>query len=313
MISDPQMRRPWPLGASVLVSTLHVACSFAPSGAGVDAGSGSAHPDAAIIDGSPDVDTDGDGRNDSVDNCPTVANPDQHDEDGDHVGDACDLCPQVGPNGSDTDSDLVPDACDPHYATVGDTTGAFDPFLTGSNGLPVGWVPLFNSGSAWSMGGDSVDLTIGNTLAVAQFETSKPTHTIDTSLRIDTVGTNGSVRFAEVMANEDSADHEYFLCGLELDQGSQPNVALYVKPNNQALRLLQQVTIPPPHATDVYRIVLVIDALGQTCRVTPSDGSAVITLTSPTGQPAVTTGAEHVGFRGQNVTAHFNYVEIYKP
>jgi hypothetical protein len=37
-------------------------------------------------------DTDGDGVGDSVDNCPTVFNPNQEDEDGDGVGDACDDC-----------------------------------------------------------------------------------------------------------------------------------------------------------------------------------------------------------------------------
>ena len=36
------------------------------------------------------VDTDGDGINDDVDNCPLVPNPDQLDSDGDGIGDACD-------------------------------------------------------------------------------------------------------------------------------------------------------------------------------------------------------------------------------
>ena len=38
-------------------------------------------------------DTDGDGIPDSIDNCPTVANPDQRDTDGDGIGDACDPTP----------------------------------------------------------------------------------------------------------------------------------------------------------------------------------------------------------------------------
>lgn len=39
------------------------------------------------------LDTDGDGVPDSIDNCPTVANPDQRDTDGDGIGDACDPTP----------------------------------------------------------------------------------------------------------------------------------------------------------------------------------------------------------------------------
>lgn len=38
-------------------------------------------------------DMDGDGVADSIDNCPTVANPDQRDTDGDGIGDACDPTP----------------------------------------------------------------------------------------------------------------------------------------------------------------------------------------------------------------------------
>jgi len=40
-----------------------------------------------------DIDTDGDGILDSVDNCPDTANADQLDTDGDGVGDGCDICP----------------------------------------------------------------------------------------------------------------------------------------------------------------------------------------------------------------------------
>jgi hypothetical protein len=51
----------------------------------------------------PLVDTDGDGIGDSVDNCPSLANPDQADGDSDGQGDACDVCPRDAANDADQD------------------------------------------------------------------------------------------------------------------------------------------------------------------------------------------------------------------
>ena len=72
------------------------------------------------------LDSDGDGWEDSVDNCPLVENPDQLDGDGDGQGDACDQdddgdgvldsndnCPQLSnPDQTDSDSDGSGDVCD---------------------------------------------------------------------------------------------------------------------------------------------------------------------------------------------------------
>jgi thrombospondin type 3 repeat protein len=59
-------------------------------------------------------DRDGDGIADADDNCPDVANADQHDWDGDRFGDACDGCPHLASvTDPDSDGDGVGDACDP--------------------------------------------------------------------------------------------------------------------------------------------------------------------------------------------------------
>ena len=58
-------------------------------------------------------DTDADGVIDDCDNCPALANPNQHDGDGDGRGDPCDNCPSAYNAGQfDSDADGVGDACD---------------------------------------------------------------------------------------------------------------------------------------------------------------------------------------------------------
>lgn len=59
-------------------------------------------------------DMDGDFVEDSADNCPEVANPNQEDGDEDGVGNVCDNCPTVANNDqADNDGDGIGDACDP--------------------------------------------------------------------------------------------------------------------------------------------------------------------------------------------------------
>lgn len=67
------------------------------------------------------TDTDGDGVEDSIDNCPTRLNPAQIDTDTDGVGNACDACPYVADASQlDTDGDGLGDACDSCSGTVAD-------------------------------------------------------------------------------------------------------------------------------------------------------------------------------------------------
>jgi len=93
------------------------------------------------------VDTDGDGTNDDLDNCPIVPNTNQADADGDDIGDACDSCTDSDGDGfgnpgfpentctvdncpiidnplqGDEDSDSIGDVCDPCTDTDGDGCG----------------------------------------------------------------------------------------------------------------------------------------------------------------------------------------------
>ncbi len=67
------------------------------------------------------VDPDGDGLTNNVDNCPLNLNALQEDSDGDGVGDACDNClDDVNPYGVDTDNDGFPDQPDMDGDGLGD-------------------------------------------------------------------------------------------------------------------------------------------------------------------------------------------------
>ena len=137
------------VGASVVL----VACGGGHGGA----------PDApsqtdALASDAPVVDTDGDGIRDAVDNCPTVQNPNQHDEDGDGLGDACDLCP-AAPGGANTDSDGddLGDACDPSAQPDEYVLDTFHPQLN------LAW----RTSGTWAIGTDSDSFVQTSTAALA--------------------------------------------------------------------------------------------------------------------------------------------------
>ncbi len=98
---------------------------------------------ASLLGPPPPADTDGDGVNDPVDNCPLTANPGQEDNDGDGEGDACDddddndgvedgddNCPlTANTDQTDTDGDGEGDACDP-------TADAGEPIVVSIDAAP---------------------------------------------------------------------------------------------------------------------------------------------------------------------------------
>ena len=74
------------------------------------------------------TDSDGDGVDDSVDNCPNAANPGQEDSDGDGIGDACDTGGGGGPGGGGNA------ACSTYDGTPNDPLFSGEDLLGGTNG-----------------------------------------------------------------------------------------------------------------------------------------------------------------------------------
>lgn len=101
--------------------------------------------DEPLPNTSPSPDRDSDTVLNGADNCPELANLDQHDEDLDLVGDVCDNCPHRA-NGDQVnrDGDGVGDVCDPRPTLAGET---LDLFLSFAQPLPASvtttgaWLP----------------------------------------------------------------------------------------------------------------------------------------------------------------------------
>ena len=208
-------------------------CSFQPRAASLDA-AGDARHDAIhdapgdATDAAQNGDSDGDGIANSSDNCPTIANPDQHDHDGDGRGDACDLCPHINEAVDvDTDGDGIGDACDPRPSTAGDIKKAFFGFYDASE--TQGWL----GNTTWTVAngvltGGSTNIGLSYTYASTQYQHAF----VQVGVHLNQLANpTGSVSPAALLYNGDAGGTQYYACEAALEnQGAKTVDATAVYP-----------------------------------------------------------------------------------
>jgi len=164
-----------------------------------------------------DGDQDDDGVADAADNCPAIANGDQHNEDRDRFGDKCDPCPPVmDDNPADGDDDGVADACDPRPMMGGDRIAVFEGF---GAGIPTGWVQGGNG--EWLQMGDDLTThppdTGGPAFSALSITTNAQTGN-ETSSGAMTVESIDAVQNSGVSINTNSAGQSAIICFVVRDQ-----------------------------------------------------------------------------------------------
>jgi hypothetical protein len=263
-----------------------------------DASTGDVMVDAKEIDGSPNVDTDGDGHLDAVDNCPMMANPTQHDEDTDNRGDVCDPCPHLMVHGGDADNDKIPDNCDPRPNTAGDTLVRFETFV--GNALPAGWIVRAGPSGDFVVAGDALTINAAASTHVITFEANSRLHAIDIGV---TIPASAITTFVTAMTDARSDIAAYFGCGVRVDTAEREMFRF------ESSSFSDLGSDPDPQDTPVfpgtYRIWTGVFATGQRCAV-PSATLGHVMVSQETGEDR-----SHVGIRGGGAQFVVRYAAIY--
>lgn len=216
-----------------------------------------------------DVDTDGDGVVDRLDNCSVVANAAQRDWDGDAHGDECDTCPHLASaSDPDGDRDGVGDACDPRPTAAGDRRVVWLAFYEPSD--IASWTNSGGTGQ-WSVeNGTLVQSATGFALL------DSPLQYNDTyfATRIELVSAANEVGFC---GSDVPVGQHYYCCGAYVNGGDTARAVSYYA--GSPGQVIHSMPFPAGVPGEVIDMVGTMTATQSKCTITKG-GQFVMTATT---------------------------------
>ena len=284
--------------------------------------------DAAVD--APDSDKDGDGVSDSVDNCDSVANPDQVDVDRDDVGDACQGCIILplraaddddgdgltddidnctgltsGAMQTDDDGDGIGNGCDPRAGAdkrfcLWTFRDAVPPVLASV------WSANWSLGATWSVANGALSHSASATPGLV--ETHNPYNApsgiaVDTRMRL---GANTPPASSAMLIRLDGAARDYIGCGAS--QPATGNAVVQLARNDV---IEDQFMLPGSLPQNISAFVrMTVLANGPKTQVTCTfQAPFTVTLTA---QFDLTFPGAHLGFGVDGIDVVFDHVSVYK-
>jgi hypothetical protein len=252
---------------------------------------------AVALDGDPGGDADGDGIANAVDNCPSVANADQHDEDGDGLGDVCDPCPPFA-NNTDLDGDGVGGLCDPHPLVPGDKIYLFEGF---GHNLSATWDPF----GPWTVTGDALAVSVPAAQANLGYPMPTTGHdTVMTAMTITAVGaTTTEDRVAGVLTMKNASSNSGIACDLGVPLSGGMNELILDDASNAAggtpiLTNTYGWAVGEAHVMSLTR-----DTNFYKCVADPATANKKVT-----GTQTVTPAVPELGLWAANTSAKFDWI-----
>jgi hypothetical protein len=272
------------------------ACSYTPQGSAPIGGDDDGPPADAAIDVVDDLDDDDDGVLDTADNCPAVANTDQHNEDDDDKGDACDPCPMLASMDADGDGDGIGEACDPHPGVAGDKLVQFDGF--GAAGIPAGWSQVGGVAGDWVVMADSLDIDTNQVPHFLRFDTLIPHATIEIGFGVDLPDTSNSPAVTAIVDSDETLEN-FTNCAVLLN-GDTVRLQTFDGSFHDVAQDTTTIAVPSEH-----RVIATIDAANAKC--TFFEATTIIQ-----GRALTNNNRQHVGLRVRAVRTTLHYIAVYR-